>query len=104
MTDKYRVLSILTLRRALKADTPISGRELAEAAAVNSTVVLRGIIHELRMEGEPICSCGAGYWLAVNDAELMDNSIQLERFALSVLNAARGMRSRVIGQMEIGNE
>lgn len=47
----------------------ISNRELAYRAGINERGV-RKLVHEARIEGEPICSSDSGYWLAENIAEV----------------------------------
>ena len=47
----------------------ISNRELAYRAGINERGV-RKLVHEARIEGEPICSSDSGYWIAENIAEV----------------------------------
>ena len=82
----------------------VSGKELARLAGLENTQQLRKIIHSLRVQGEPICSNNSGYWMAQTDEELMASSRQIERFALSVLSAARGMRSKLVNQISIDGD
>lgn len=100
MTAQERVVSDL-LKRHCATYGFVSGRELADCAGLESTAQLRGIIHSLRLQGEPICSSKAGYWYAKTDEELLENARRIEEFAFSVLFAARGMKSKLINQMEI---
>lgn len=47
----------------------ISNRELAYRAGINERGA-RKLVHEARIDGEPICSSDSGYWLAENIAEV----------------------------------
>lgn len=73
-------------------------------ADIENTAHLRTVIHRLRVQGEPICSSNAGYWYAQTDEELIASSRQIERFAISVLSAARGMRSKLINQIVMNGD
>lgn len=97
--DELKVKSILT--DLIGSGLVVSGRRLASMAEIENTAHLRTIIHSLRVQGEPICSSNAGYWMARTDEELMESSKQIERFAISVLCAARGMRSKLVNQIGI---
>lgn len=98
MTAQEKIVSDL-LRRHTNTFGYVSGKELADCSGLESTKSLRSVIHSLRLQGEPICSSNAGYWYAKTDAELIENSNKIESFALSVLKAARGMRSILVDQI-----
>lgn len=104
MTQQEQTAKDLLIRLTETFGTPTTGRELASRLCLENTQQVRRLIHSLRLQGEPICSSNAGYWYARNDAELIDNSRQIERFAISVLIAARGMRSKLVNQIEFDGE
>lgn len=103
MTAQEKVVSDL-LRRHTDTFGYVSGKELADCSGLETTAQLRQVIHSLRLQGEPICSSGAGYWYAKTDEEVVANSRKIEAFAISVLSAARGMRSKLVNQIEIDGD
>lgn len=54
---------------------------------------LRDIVNSLRLEGNPICSCGSGYFYASNKVEVNESINQLQSRIMSILSAKQGLIS-----------
>lgn len=58
----------------------IAGR-LREMTGFNAREI-RNMVHQLRLEGEPICSGGSGYWYAEDSEEVANTLIWLKEMII----------------------
>jgi len=69
----------------------VSGDSLKHQFNLN-TIKLQKIIHELRVEGEPIISGGnLGYRYSTDKQEIMKTYLSLKNRAMSILSASNGL-------------
>lgn len=58
-----------------------------------SAVEIRSIVHSLRVEGVPICSCADGYYFATTSHEVYQTMKQLKSRIDNIENAYVGIKS-----------
>lgn len=73
------------------ASNAISGRQLCEYFGLTGSLV-RKLINKLRIEGEPVCSDGNGYFYASTLKEIEATIAHLSSRSREMMNAEEGLR------------
>ena len=68
----------------------ISGKQLKKRFRIHEAE-LRKLVHNLRVDGAPICSDRTGYFYPANSGEVYTTILQLQRMELGLRMASSGM-------------
>ena len=71
-------------------ENAISGKQLKKRFRVHEAE-LRKLVHNLRVDGAPICSDRTGYFYPANSGEVYTTILQLQRMELGLRMASSGM-------------
>tara|TARA_Y100001963_G_C6781993_1_gene450463 strand:+ start:537 stop:857 length:321 start_codon:yes stop_codon:yes gene_type:complete len=88
MSEKYK-LPIIQLIQEHTINNPIKMKQIASRYSINDRVV-RDVIHELRLEGNPICGDGSGYFWPKYKSEWDRTAQRLGSFVKNLKEAIDG--------------
>lgn len=91
MTQKEEILKLLKS----KPGQFVEGDLICGYIGLKSKVILRGLINEMRTEGQPIISNSKGYKYSTDVVEIVNCITALKNRANKILVAAEGMASKV---------
>ena len=80
-------------------ENAISGKQLKKMFRVREAE-LRKMVHNLRVEGIPVCSDRTGYFFPANAWEVIATILQLQRMELGLRMASSGM-TRAMGAFRL---
>lgn len=96
--DELKVKEVLLW--AQHENRVLPGKAICYMTGIAGTPALRDVIHNMRAtHGEHICSSYRGYWYGKTDQEVIQSSMQMEKLAISIFRAARGMRRGLVDQI-----
>ncbi|MCM1221039.1 MAG: hypothetical protein NC548_41805 [Lachnospiraceae bacterium] len=81
---------IMTHSNGKKA--PVCGSTIASVFSI-SQVAVRKLINEARSAGDPICSCGKGYYIPNDKSEIKETIDSIEGRIAGMNKAIDGLRS-----------
>ena len=93
----YSILASI-LSKATR-ENPVTRGELSAVVSGRTKAVrdrqVRRYIHDMRIKGAPICSSanGKGYWIANNQAELLEFIKEYTHYAMEIYRTAAAMQS-----------
>lgn len=70
---------------------PVCGSQIADAFEISGYTV-RQLINAARCKGDPICSCGAGYYIASDRQEIQKTIDSLDSRIAAMSNARNGLQ------------
>ena len=80
-------------------ENAISGKQMKKRFRIHEAE-LRKLVHNLRVDGAPICSDRTGYFYPANSGEVYTTILQLQRMELGLRMASSGM-TRAMGAFRL---
>jgi len=90
MKAKEKQLLEYLKKHCIGQENAVSGKRLKKIPRVHEAE-LRKLIHNLRVDGTPICSDRTGYFYPANSGEVYTTILQLQRMELGLRMASSGM-------------
>ena len=85
---EHSILEVI--KQYTSEENAIKSKELTEIFGVKGNLI-REEINSLRRKGEPICSCGRGYYYSYDSGELFKTITNLEHRISSINEAVEGL-------------
>ena len=99
MREKEKELLKYLKKHCLGQRNAVGGERLVKVFRTSGTE-LRKLGHNLRVNGEPICSDRTGYFYPANSGEVYTTILQLQRMELGLRMASSGM-TRAMGAFRL---
>ena len=99
MKAKEKQLLEYLKKHCLGQENAVSGKRLKKILRVHEAE-LRKLVHNLRVDGAPICSDRTGYFYPANSGEVYSTILQLQRMELGLRMASSGM-TRAMGAFRL---
>lgn len=90
MKAKEKQLLEYLKKHCIGQQNALGGEKLMKVFRISGTE-LRKLVHNLRVDGTPICSDRTGYFYPANSGEVYTTILQLQRMELGLRMASSGM-------------